>query len=462
MATINYLTRAAAAADKVYPKIVALGCKHASGAKTYTQMVSKKIVTCATSASIVYQQAGILGSGEVVSHRKAAGGSDSNIRKKKPTVAKAMTGAGYLPEDKVEVKWVGKKYADLPAKYRQKGVMYIQDSNVCICAGNGAIYSCNNAKGGQVNSQGKYVRNKITSGYAFNSPILVVIVPKVKEVPDVANLNIIDVSQFNGTIDWKKAAPKIDGAIIKAGFRSASGTLNTDPCFVRNISGAVAAGVKRIGVYWWTAHTSTEQAKGDAAYLAKLLKPYQKHINFGVWLDSEGYVAAVKFNQLSAGARTTYALVFLTSMAAAGYQTGIYSSDSWFGTHLELSRISKYPMWVAKYSSVPPKVVKRYVGWQYTDKGKVDGIRGNVDKSHFYSDLAKGQTNTVQEVHDMDTLRKGDQGQQVKVLQKLLGGVAIDGIFGANTKAAVEAYQRQYKLSVDGVVGPKTWDKLLG
>ena len=65
------------------------------------------------------------------------------------------------------------------------------------------------------------------------------------------------------------------------------------------------------------------------------------------------------------------------------------------------------------------------------------------------------------EVHDMDTLRKGDKGQQVRALQKILGGVKVDGDFGSATKTAVESYQRQYKVTVDGIVGPKTWDILL-
>lgn len=65
------------------------------------------------------------------------------------------------------------------------------------------------------------------------------------------------------------------------------------------------------------------------------------------------------------------------------------------------------------------------------------------------------------EDHNMDTLRKGDKGQQVRALQKILGGVKVDGDFGNATKTAVESYQRQYKLTVDGIVGPKTWDILL-
>ena len=456
---IDYLAKAAEAADKLYPKIVSLRCTHASGAKTYAQLLSAKKVTCASSASIAYQLAGILASGDVIGHQDAVGGSDANILRKKSTVAKAMTGVANLPRDKVDVVWVGKKYADLPAKYQKKGVLYVQDSNVCICAGGGAIYSCNGAKGSQLDSKGHYKANKITGGYAFSSPILVAVIPKVKEVPTVTKLHFMDVSQFNPTVDWAKAAKAVDGAIIRAGYRGTSGGLKTDPMFLKHIQGAISAGVKRIGVYWWTAHTSVAQAEGDAAYLAQLLKPYKMHINFRVWLDSEPSANPSAFNRLSAAARTTYAKAFLAAMTAAGYAVGIYSSDSYFISGLQLSRLSGYPLWVAKWSAIPPKQVKSYVGWQYTDKGKVSGVTGKVDRSYFYEDFVDSKS--IEEVHDMDTLRKGDKGQQVRALQKLLGGIAVDGVFGAATKAAVEAYQRQYQLSVDGVVGAKTWDALL-
>ena len=68
----------------------------------------------------------------------------------------------------------------------------------------------------------------------------------------------------------------------------------------------------------------------------------------------------------------------------------------------------------------------------------------------------------TKEENAMNTLRFGDKGQQIRALQKILGGIKVDGVFGDATKAAVEAYQRQYKLTVDGVVGPKTWAVLLG
>lgn len=79
---------------------------------------------------------------------------------------------------------------------------------------------------------------------------------------------------------------------------------------------------------------------------------------------------------------------------------------------------------------------------------------------------ASTTTQTASEVISMQTLRKGDKGTQVKVLQWLLNengynAGTVDGIFGANTQNAVKAFQKAAGLSVDGVVGKNTWGKLL-
>lgn len=274
-------------------------------------------------------------------------------------------------------------------------------------------------------------------------------------------LNIIDVSAWNPSINWAKVAQAVDGVIIRAGYRGTRGGITTDNLFLSHMRGAITAGVRRIGVYWWTTHYTVQQAQADAAYLIKLLEPYRDKITFGVWLDSEAPGAnnpgtsGKAFLALSASVRTTCHLAFLSALRAAGYAAGVYASDSWFVERLSLSRLADYPFWVASYSYAP-KAVRINAGWQFTDKATVSGISNGVDMSYFYTDFATGQP-----ILDMYTLRKGDTGQQVRALQKILGGLEVDGDFGPLTKAAVEAYQRQYKLEVDGICGPKTWAILL-
>lgn len=280
-----------------------------------------------------------------------------------------------------------------------------------------------------------------------------------------STLKVIDVSSWNPSVNWARVAKSVDGVIIRAGYRGTGGGLATDKMWLQFIRGAIGAGIKRIGAYWWTTHNTVAQAQADADYLSNLLRPYRDNINFGVWLDSEAPGGnsgknGSAFLKLGAAARTTCHLAFLAAMRSAGYSAGVYASDSWFVERLILSRLADYPLWVAKYGKVPPKMVKLYAGWQYTSTGRVDGISNGVDMSHFYPGITAGGK-MVEVKHDMDTLRTGDKGQQVRALQKLLGGIAVDGDFGPETRAAVEAYQRQYKLDVDGIVGPKTWAVLL-
>ena len=278
--------------------------------------------------------------------------------------------------------------------------------------------------------------------------------------------NIIDVSAFNPSVNWSQVERQTSGVILRAGYRGTSGGLTTDHLFLRHLEGALSAKIPRIGVYWWSTQHTAGQAEEDAAYVLNLLAPYGAKINFGVWLDSEapGTSGAGEsgraFLRLSASERTDCALRFLSAIRQAGFLSGVYASDSWFGERLKCDRLRDYPLWVARYGSQPPELVRHYAGWQYTGTAHLTGVAGEVDRSWFYTDLSEEHDNQREE-YNMDTLRTGDRGQQVRALQKLLGGLTVDGIFGPRTRAAVEAYQAQNGLVTDGVVGPKTWGVLL-
>lgn len=168
----SHLSKAGAAAKKVYGMIYNRRCRHASGANSYDTMYKKKVATCAVSASAVLQEAGCIPVGKVISHTTAV---KRDILRRKNTLDKAATGMGQLIKGTCDVVRVGKCYAQLPAKYQKAGMVYIQDSNVCVSGGNGVIYSCNQS-GKRYGKGGASVRR--TNGYPFTSPILYVIAPK--------------------------------------------------------------------------------------------------------------------------------------------------------------------------------------------------------------------------------------------------------------------------------------------
>ena len=172
----NYLSLVAKWAPIVYNKIVELKCAHKTGANSYAEIQEKKITTCATSVSAVLQQAGCLKVGKKVSHTSAVGGSKANILKKKNTIAKAMTNIEYLYSGTCDIVKIGDSYHNIDAKYKKAGIVYVQDSNICICGGNDTIWSTN--EGGGQYKNGHYFNALNKSGYCFNSVILYAIVPK--------------------------------------------------------------------------------------------------------------------------------------------------------------------------------------------------------------------------------------------------------------------------------------------
>ena len=173
---LDYLSQCAKWAETVYNKVVELKCSHKTGASSYADIIKKKITTCSTSASAVLQQAGCLTVGKKLSHTDAVGGGTANILEKKNTVAKAMKNSEYLIPGTCDIVKIGKKYADMDSKYKKAGIVYVQDSNVCVCGGNDMIWSTN--EGGGQYKNGHYFNAKNKSGYAFNSVILYAIVPR--------------------------------------------------------------------------------------------------------------------------------------------------------------------------------------------------------------------------------------------------------------------------------------------
>ena len=254
----------------------------------------------------------------------------------------------------------------------------------------------------------------------------------------------IDVSEWQGTIDWREVAKDgVQFAVIHAGYgRELS---QKDKYFERNYAGARAAGIK-VGAFWYSYADSVARAEQEARTCLKVLDG--KHLDLPVFFDQEYEPGILK---LSTKTRTDIVLKFLETIKAAGRPCGLYSSTDFITTKLQANRLTAYPLWIAEYGSKLHYTGKVWA-WQYTDKGRVAGIKGRVDMDHGYF----AQTHTA----SPDLLRKGDRGDDVKLLQhrlNLLGWqLAEDGIWGVQTDSAVRGYQYRAGLTVDGIVGAKT------
>ncbi len=198
----------------------------------------------------------------------------------------------------------------------------------------------------------------------------------------------IDVSSFQGSIDWQQvAADGVEFAIIRLGLRGygEEGRLVLDEYFVRNIEGATAAGID-VGVYFFTQALTPQEAEEEADFVLEALAPYS--LRCTVILDVEDVEAAdARTNSLTMEQWTDHCIAFFDKIEAAGYRPMIYGNIKTFLLMLDLTRLERYPKWFAAYT---PYFYYPYDFkiWQYTDSAGVAGISGNVDMNLSFYDFS--------------------------------------------------------------------------
>lgn len=192
----------------------------------------------------------------------------------------------------------------------------------------------------------------------------------------------IDVSKWNGDIDWDKV--KDDGvefAIVRAGYRgSVTGSLVQDICFDANMKGAAAAGIP-VGVYFFTQAVNEVEAVEEASAVIRWLREYE--IAYPVFIDTEGAGGNGRADGLDADTRTLVCEAFCRTIENAGYQAGVYASRNWYNSNLHTQQLENYYIWLAEYRSAP-LYQGYYRMWQHSSKGKINGIEGNVDLNIMY------------------------------------------------------------------------------
>lgn len=206
--------------------------------------------------------------------------------------------------------------------------------------------------------------------------------------------NGIDVSHWNGTIDWARVkAAGIDYAFIQVGYRGYgdSGTLSEatkDPMFDYNMQNAIANGIS-VGVYIFSQATTTAEAQEEADYILSHIAGY--NVTMPLVMDFEyadtasGVGGRLKKANLSREAATDVCLAFCTRIAEAGYTPMIYANKSMLTDQMNAGDITAlgYRIWLAHYTEASD-YAGTYDFWQYSSTGKVDGISTNVDMNFYY------------------------------------------------------------------------------
>lgn len=240
----------------------------------------------------------------------------------------------------------------------------------------------------------------------------------------------IDVSQHNGNIDWNKVKPNIDFAILRLGWIGNHANHTMDTRFEHYYSECKRLGIP-VGIYVYNYAVNTEAARSGARWTLKKLQG--KKIQLPIYIDMEDPSGA----GLGKNLNTNIAIAFNEIIEKEGIKAGVYASRDWFDNKLNKDEIKKrYTTWIAHYGVSKDKYKGQYDMLQYTSKGKVNGIGGNVDLNEMYKDLIKNSTNT-----------KPEKPKPAKKSTEELAKEVIDGKWGtgADRKKKLEEAGYNYQ-----------------
>jgi GH25 family lysozyme M1 (1,4-beta-N-acetylmuramidase) len=205
----------------------------------------------------------------------------------------------------------------------------------------------------------------------------------------------IDVSEWQGNINWDLVKKQIDFAILKLGNIGDNTKFWLDPKFVRNYNECVRLNIP-IGVYVYSYTNAVDNAKAAARDVVNYLK--DKRIQLPVYIDMEDAEISVEGKDKL----TQICIEFNTIIEQAGLWAGVYANLKWYNNYLNKDEIKRrYTTWIAHPENANnlDKYKGHYDMFQYSFKGKISGISGNVDMNYLYRDLvAEISGNKVQPV----------------------------------------------------------------
>lgn len=188
----------------------------------------------------------------------------------------------------------------------------------------------------------------------------------------------IDVSRYQGTIDWAQvAAAGYKGAMLKTvstnrKLSKRADGLYIDPTFETNYRNARAAGLD-VGVYYYTYATSEAMADAELALVRQAV--YGKELTLPLAVDVEEN----ELKPMSTLDLTNLAAYALEQVEKMGFYAQLYTYTG-YKYELDMARLSsRWDVWLADYTGKAPKVSFKYNAHQHTSKGSVPGISGNVD-----------------------------------------------------------------------------------
>lgn len=196
---------------------------------------------------------------------------------------------------------------------------------------------------------------------------------------NMARTRIIDISEFNTVTDWDAVKKNVDAVIIRALRRdSRSGALIFDKKYIEHRKACKTHNIP-YSLYYFTEDITEAEAIEAADMMIYTLRDIAKYIA-PVFIDTEHIDAEARGDKIDKNTRTACVKAFCNRLQAAGIPAGIYSNTSWLNNQLDMSQLP-FSIWVAEWGTSAPSYTGEWTLWQYTNKGSIDGVSGNVDIS---------------------------------------------------------------------------------
>ena len=237
------------------------------------------------------------------------------------------------------------------------------------------------------------------------------------------SLKGIDVSAYQGIIDWSAVKQAgVEFAILKIIRKD----LNRDKQFEANWKGANDNHVIVQGVYNYTYATTVAKARTDAKKVLEILNGRKAM----VWLDVEDEC----LKNLK-GTLVNIINAYGEVIQSAGLRFGVYTGQFYYNNYIKPYGEIHYPFWLARYGKNTGEMDLKYkptlsgmIGWQYTSKGRVNGIQGDVDMDVWYEDIVEEEKD-ITALQKMD-IQKGNPQQFAQIIKNIKISLNVD--FGLN------------------------------
>ena len=248
---------------------------------------------------------------------------------------------------------------------------------------------------------------------------------------------VIDVSSWQGDIDWAKAkADGVEGAIIRLGFGWGN---DADTKAQRNISECKRLGIP-FGIYWYSYAEDADGAKHEGSDVVSKLRQMgvsPNDLKYPVYYDLERWTWTGHTPPTDPNVYNGIVNAWYSALQSGGYQNlGVYSYTSYLQGPLNNANIYAKTRWVAQYG--PQMEFTAFGtndrGWQYTSSGQINGISGSVDMNAF-GNKTYAQNSASIDVRKMSAVSIPNGDYYINVRSKVASSVDIPGASGTDSTA---------------------------